>query len=516
MFKLKIKENRFFAGFLIITVLTSFFLSSCAAPDERENETTVYSLTFDPNDSQKALIDLLSHAQESIYIALYGFANEDIDQALIDVWQARGTDKSLAWAKANGKVKIDTVTEYDSENEESWVHLIEEGIPVHLHNDSGIMHNKYFVVDEKYIVTGSTNLTEGMWHHFNNMIIIKSPALARDFLRDFQTLKHGYSATQKDETFAEIYYSGAGADETLGTGDDDSEGILYGSKTVCDSSLDGLSASTCAAISNGTMEWKDVNLTDAQWEATTNTGFASELYTDAEYATYKGSWPEGAREAGVHDITVFFTPYRETFSSYLYESGSAGGRNYYYMNYDKGLLEESNYENAMNIVLPLLENATKSITIYSFAFTDKVIIDRLIKAHEQRDVEVKVFMDYNMFRSTYQYNIFTYRALAEKVGNVKVTRKSDGGLLHHKVIMIDDEILILGSLNFSSNAVTSNDENFLVIRNASPLIDAFKLEANRIDKYSTFLLDLESFSGAYDANDDEISPFLKTIEGGVE
>jgi phosphatidylserine/phosphatidylglycerophosphate/cardiolipin synthase-like enzyme len=45
--------------------------------------------------------------------------------------------------------------------------------------------------------------------------------------------------------------------------------------------------------------------------------------------------------------------------------------------------------------------------------------------------------------------------------------KQDGnpGTFHHKVIIIDDEIVITGSLNFSENADDSNDENVLVISN---------------------------------------------------
>jgi phosphatidylserine/phosphatidylglycerophosphate/cardiolipin synthase-like enzyme len=64
--------------------------------------------------------------------------------------------------------------------------------------------------------------------------------------------------------------------------------------------------------------------------------------------------------------------------------------------------------------------------------------------------------------------------------------------------MIDDEILILGSLNFSNNAVSSNDENFLVIRNAKPLINAFMLDAPRINQYSKPMPMGDGTTGFYD------------------
>jgi phosphatidylserine/phosphatidylglycerophosphate/cardiolipin synthase-like enzyme len=34
---------------------------------------------------------------------------------------------------------------------------------------------------------------------------------------------------------------------------------------------------------------------------------------------------------------------------------------------------------------------------------------------------------------------------------------------HHKVIIIDDAITVIGSFNFSSNATDSNDENVIIV-----------------------------------------------------
>ena len=38
-------------------------------------------------------------------------------------------------------------------------------------------------------------------------------------------------------------------------------------------------------------------------------------------------------------------------------------------------------------------------------------------------------------------------------------------LMHHKVIIIDGQIVITGSYNFSNNAEQNNDENTLIIHN---------------------------------------------------
>jgi phosphatidylserine/phosphatidylglycerophosphate/cardiolipin synthase-like enzyme len=39
--------------------------------------------------------------------------------------------------------------------------------------------------------------------------------------------------------------------------------------------------------------------------------------------------------------------------------------------------------------------------------------------------------------------------------------------MHHKVIVIDDQTVITGSLNFSNNANESNDENVVIVTNSA-------------------------------------------------
>jgi len=60
-----------------------------------------------------------------------------------------------------------------------------------------------------------------------------------------------------------------------------------------------------------------------------------------------------------------------------------------------------------------------------------------------------------------------------------VWKDSQSAKLHHKVIIIDEAITILGSYNFSRNAEEYNDENVLIIH--SPEIAAeFLLEFERL------------------------------------
>jgi phosphatidylserine/phosphatidylglycerophosphate/cardiolipin synthase-like enzyme len=51
--------------------------------------------------------------------------------------------------------------------------------------------------------------------------------------------------------------------------------------------------------------------------------------------------------------------------------------------------------------------------------------------------------------------------------------------LHHKVFILDDQTVVLGSFNFSDNADTANDENILVIHNAD-IAGQFLAEFRRV------------------------------------
>jgi phosphatidylserine/phosphatidylglycerophosphate/cardiolipin synthase-like enzyme len=129
----------------------------------------IFTLSFDPATSEKAVVDLLNDAEESIDIALYGFDNDNICSALIKAANRPNRSGTVSVNSHGNRVrtiKVRCVTEYDSEHEGSWDRLIQElrdnpyvDISIHLRTQSGIMHNKYFIVDKKYLITGfRTNL----------------------------------------------------------------------------------------------------------------------------------------------------------------------------------------------------------------------------------------------------------------------------------------------------------------------------------------------------------------------
>lgn len=115
-------------------------------------------------------------------------------------------------------------------------------------------------------------------------------------------------------------------------------------------------------------------------------------------------------------------------------------------------------DKAISRIIPLVEAAKKSIRIMAFSFTHSDL-GQAVLARAKAGVDVK--------------SIFETRGSETEHSELSVLfcagfpARQDGnpGTFHHKVFVIDDEIVVTGSLNFSDNADTSNDENVVILTN---------------------------------------------------
>lgn len=111
-------------------------------------------------------------------------------------------------------------------------------------------------------------------------------------------------------------------------------------------------------------------------------------------------------------------------------------------------------------IIELIKNSKKYIYIPAFLITHTNIANELISAHN-RGVDVRIIIDAN---STSTRN--TKHAQLRHSG-ILLKTENYAGKLHSKTIIIDDEYLITGSMNFSNSGENKNDENLLVIRNSA-------------------------------------------------
>jgi phosphatidylserine/phosphatidylglycerophosphate/cardiolipin synthase-like enzyme len=128
-------------------------------------------------------------------------------------------------------------------------------------------------------------------------------------------------------------------------------------------------------------------------------------------------------------------------------------------------------------LLELIKAAKKSIQFMAFAFTEDEIGNELIAA-SKRGVKVEGIIEKvgSDSESSEFHSLYCAGLDIRLDGNPK--------FLHHKIIVIDEKIVITGSMNFSSNAAEVNDENMVIVHD-NALASAYKLEFDRMLGYAT-------------------------------
>lgn len=111
------------------------------------------------------------------------------------------------------------------------------------------------------------------------------------------------------------------------------------------------------------------------------------------------------------------------------------------------------------IIARLLRRARSEVRFLAFTFTSNRLADEML-ALRRRGIAVSGVFE----RGGALTEFSEYMKL--RVEGVDARLDASGGLMHHKVIIIDGRIVITGSFNFTRGADMSNDENVLVIESA--------------------------------------------------
>jgi phosphatidylserine/phosphatidylglycerophosphate/cardiolipin synthase-like enzyme len=124
-------------------------------------------------------------------------------------------------------------------------------------------------------------------------------------------------------------------------------------------------------------------------------------------------------------------------------------------------------------ILDMIGIAQSSIEFLGYSFTADPLADVLIEKSKQ-GVEVRGVMDAVSAAS----NIGTEYDHFRQAG-LDVRLASTIGAMHHKVFIIDGQLVMLGSYNFTKSADEANDENLLIIHNPD-IASEFRVEFERI------------------------------------
>ena len=153
----------------------------------------------------KEILNNINFAKTSIDFAIYGYSS------------VPSIENAIKNAKARG-VKIRLVYDIDSTggniypNTNELVKLVGNAKSDALSKEkSAIMHNKFYIFDNKIVITGSANLshTDMSGYNSNAIIVINSPAAAKIYTEEFNQMYEGKFHSNKilTENTSGIYFS---------------------------------------------------------------------------------------------------------------------------------------------------------------------------------------------------------------------------------------------------------------------------------------------------------------------
>jgi len=175
-----------FIFLLIISLLFIFSFNILA-------KTEVYFSLYD--DPESIIIEKIDNAKDFINITMYTFTDREIAQAII-----RAKDRGV-----NIKIYLDR-SQVNAKYSKSRYFInngIEEGIRIS--SNSYIMHNKFAVIDNKIVITGSYNWTASAGERNDeNLLVIDDRNIIEKYQNQFNNLwNNKYSPKRYNELISE-------------------------------------------------------------------------------------------------------------------------------------------------------------------------------------------------------------------------------------------------------------------------------------------------------------------------
>ena len=142
---------------------------------------------------ERALLFYLDGAKSAIDVAIYDFNRDSVRDALVAAHE-RGVTVRV--------VTDDETRFFNDSHVPYYLSLEQAGITVKDdERENSIMHNKYFVVDDQLVWTGSTNISDnGFSRNHNNSIVLTGTQVADVYLRDFDQMWAGDFSVAKTAT----------------------------------------------------------------------------------------------------------------------------------------------------------------------------------------------------------------------------------------------------------------------------------------------------------------------------
>lgn len=136
------------------------------------------------------LVETIDRAQNSLDACVYGFSNQKIIDAVVRA-HYRGV-----------KVRVVGDAKHFGYGERGYRTMQQHRIPIQVGNQFHIMHNKYFLVDDRIVFVGTGNITTtGFAKNNNNWLFIDHKGVGMDFKAEFNQMFSGRFSTAKQRNY---------------------------------------------------------------------------------------------------------------------------------------------------------------------------------------------------------------------------------------------------------------------------------------------------------------------------
>lgn len=116
-------------------------------------------------------------------------------------------------------------------------------------------------------------------------------------------------------------------------------------------------------------------------------------------------------------------------------------------------------DSVLDALVPVLEGAQESIYFLAYSFTSNQLGD-IVREKAVAGLKVAGVMDEEQIKSNEGTEFDPFRQ-----ADLDVRMDGIEGLMHHKVFIVDQKIVVFGSYNFSQSAEERNDENLIIVYN---------------------------------------------------
>jgi len=133
------------------------------------------------------LVERIDAAKHKLDVAAYGFEKANIAEAV-----ARAHERGVDVRFVGDSTHMDAY---------GYQRVLEEHIPAQFGNQYNIMHNKFFIIDNRFVFMGTGNLTPtGFERNNNNWVWMESKPIAQDFTEEFEQMFNGSFSASKEPT----------------------------------------------------------------------------------------------------------------------------------------------------------------------------------------------------------------------------------------------------------------------------------------------------------------------------